>query len=67
MDPVAENVSTHCLKSLVVLSLANGREGVCGKEGFSMPEGIIQWSKRKLHSEMTREQVRENLFQMLQR
>lgn len=46
MDPVAENVSTHCLKSLVVLSLANGREGVCGKEGFSVPEGITQWSKR---------------------
>lgn len=34
MDPVAENVSTHCLKSLVVLSLENGRECVCGKEGF---------------------------------
>lgn len=48
MDPVAENVSTHCLKSLVVLSLANAREGVCGKEGFSVPEGIIQWSKRNL-------------------
>lgn len=42
MDPVAENVNTHSLKSLVVLSLENGSEGVCGKEGFSMPEVIIQ-------------------------
>lgn len=42
MDPVAGNVSTHCLKSLAVLSPENGREGVCGKEGFRVPEGIIQ-------------------------
>lgn len=42
MDPVAENVITHCLKSLVVLSLENGRGCVCGNEGFSVPEGIIQ-------------------------
>lgn len=42
MDPVAGNVSTHCLKSPVVLSLGNGREGVCGKKGFSVPERIIQ-------------------------
>lgn len=32
MAPVAENANTHCLKSLVVLSLENGREGVCGRE-----------------------------------
>ncbi len=42
MDPVAENVITHCLKSLVVLSQENGSERVCGKEGFRVPEGIIQ-------------------------
>lgn len=42
MDPVAVNVIAHCLTSLVVLSLENGRECVCGEEGFSAPEGIIQ-------------------------
>lgn len=42
MDPVAENVIAHCLTPLVVLSLENGRECVCGEEGFNVPEGIIQ-------------------------
>lgn len=47
MDPVAEHVSTHCASvlSLVVLSLENGREYICGRAGFFiffMPEGISQ-------------------------
>lgn len=46
MEPVAPNVITHCLKSLVVLSLENGRGRVCGKKGFRVPGGIIQPSKK---------------------
>lgn len=34
--------------SLVVLSLENGMECVCGKDGFIVPEGIIQWSERNV-------------------
>lgn len=30
------------IQSLVVLSLENGRERLCGKYSFSVPEGIIQ-------------------------
>lgn len=40
MDPVAENVITLCLFSLLLLE--NGRERLCGKYSFSVPEGIIQ-------------------------
>lgn len=42
MEPLAENVNTHCLKPLVVSPLENGKEGVHGRGVFSVPEGIIQ-------------------------
>lgn len=46
MGPKATNVNTHCLKSLVALSQENRMEGVGWEEGFSVPERIIQRSKR---------------------
>lgn len=55
MDPVAENVNTHCLKPRVVLSLENGKEGVCGKEGFQCARRNYSVKREKIPPVMTGE------------
>lgn len=55
MDPVAENVNTHCLQPRVVLSLENGKEGVCGKEGFQCARRNYSVKREKIPPVMTGE------------
>lgn len=63
MGPKVTNVNPRCLKSLAALSQENRMEGVGCEEGFSVPERIIQRSKRNFFFPlMTGEQVWENLF-----